>query len=49
MLRFADLAQDQDLLAWAQRTAPRLLASHPQAAQAQVQRWLGHQAAFLRA
>jgi ATP-dependent DNA helicase RecG len=49
MLRFADLAQDQDLLAWAQRTAPRLLASHPQAAQAQVQRWLGHQADFLKA
>ncbi|HJV67824.1 ATP-dependent DNA helicase RecG [Ideonella sp.] len=49
LLRFADLAEDAPLLAQARRVAPWLLDVHPAAAEAQVARWLGRQAEFLRA
>jgi ATP-dependent DNA helicase RecG len=49
LLRFADLATDTALLEHARRVAPRLLADHPAAAQAQVDRWLGGRADFLKA
>jgi len=49
MLRFADLAQDGDLLAWARREAPVLLDQHPALAEQHVQRWLGTRAEFLKA
>jgi len=49
LLRFADLTADADLLDQARQLAPRLLASHPQAAAAQVERWLGSRAEYLKA
>jgi len=49
LLRFADLAEDAPLLAHARRVAAGLLAQHPEAARAQVRRWLGHQVEFLKA
>lgn len=49
LLRFADLAEDAPLLAQARRAAAWLLDAHPAAAEAQVARWLGRQAEFLRA
>jgi ATP-dependent DNA helicase RecG len=49
LLRFADPAADQALLAWAQQTAPRLLEQHPAAARAHVERWHGAGAEFLKA
>jgi ATP-dependent DNA helicase RecG len=49
LLRFADLADDAPLLAWARELAPELLARHPAAAQAHINRWLGHKAEFLKA
>jgi len=49
LLRFADLAEDAALLQRARAEAPRLLAEHPQAAAAHVQRWLGGKAEFLKA
>ncbi len=49
LLRFADLAQDSALLQQARDLAPRLLQDDPQAAQAQVDRWLGSGAEFLKA
>jgi ATP-dependent DNA helicase RecG len=49
LLRFADLADDAPLLAGARALAPRLLADHPEAARAQIERWLGHKAEFLKA
>ena len=49
LLRFADLSEDAPLLAQARRVAPLLLDSHPDAAQAQVLRWLGRQVDYLRA
>jgi ATP-dependent DNA helicase RecG len=49
LLRFADLAEDAPLLAWARELAPELLARHPAAAQAHINRWLGHKAEFLKA
>jgi ATP-dependent DNA helicase RecG len=49
LLRFADLALDGALLQQAREVAPRLLAQAPTAAQAQVDRWLGSKAAFLKA
>ena len=49
LLRFADLAEDSALLARARRLAPRLLATHPEAARAQVARWLDSRAEFLKA
>ncbi len=49
LLRFADLAEDTALLDQARLLAPRLLAAHPQAAAAQVERWLGSRAEYLKA
>ena len=49
MLRFADLAQDTALLAWARKEAPLLLERHPALAVKHVQRWLGSKAEFLKA
>jgi ATP-dependent DNA helicase RecG len=49
LLRFADLAEDAPLLAWARELAPRLLASHPEAARSQIDRWLGHKSEYLKA
>lgn len=48
MLRFADVTQDQDLLAWARATAPVLWQSHPDQAKALMQRWLGAKSQFLQ-
>jgi ATP-dependent DNA helicase RecG len=49
LLRFADLNQDSRLLQFARDAAPRLLAEHPAAAQAHVERWLAGRAEFLKA
>jgi ATP-dependent DNA helicase RecG len=49
LLRFADLNADTALLEQARATAPRLLAEHPQAAAAHVQRWLGQRSDYLNA
>ncbi|MEO7245930.1 MAG: helicase-related protein, partial [Rubrivivax sp.] len=49
LLRFADLATDDALLQRARRVAPVLLQEHPAAARAQVERWLGSRAEFLKA
>ena len=49
LLRFADLGADSALLDAARRNAPRLLAEHPAAAAAQVQRWLASRVDFLKA
>ncbi len=49
LLRFADLALDNALLEQARRVAPKLLAQHPQAAAAQVQRWLASRVDYLKA
>jgi ATP-dependent DNA helicase RecG len=39
LLRFADLAEDAELLQKARAVTPELLQEHPQAAQAHVNRW----------
>jgi len=49
MLRFADLALDGALLAWARRQAPLMLDQHPALAEQHVLRWLGGKAEFLKA
>ncbi|MCY7316030.1 MAG: ATP-dependent DNA helicase RecG [Rubrivivax sp.] len=49
LLRFADLAEDDVLLQQAHAAASRLLQQHPRAAAAQIERWLGAKAAFLKA
>ena len=49
LLRFADRAHDNALLEQARRVAPKLLAQHPQAAAAQVQRWLASRVDYLKA
>ena len=49
LLRFADLQADSELLQAARALAPRLLQEHPAAATAQVDRWLGGKAEFLKA
>ncbi len=49
LLRFADLAHDSELLQQARAAASRLLQHHPATAQAQVDRWLGAKAEFLKA
>jgi ATP-dependent DNA helicase RecG len=49
LLRFADLADDAPLLAHARKVAPRLLDAYPDAARAQVERWLGGKAEFMKA
>ncbi|HNT84115.1 MAG TPA: ATP-dependent DNA helicase RecG [Ottowia sp.] len=49
LLRFADLAEDAPLLAWARRAAPRLLDHWPERAARHVDRWLGGRAEYLKA
>ncbi|MFT3818577.1 MAG: ATP-dependent DNA helicase RecG [Rubrivivax sp.] len=49
LLRFADLQTDEPLLRHARAAAPRLLAGHPAAAQAHVERWLAGRLVYLRA
>ena len=49
MLRFADLALDGALLAWARRQAPLMLDQHLALAEQHVLRWLGGKAEFLKA
>ena len=49
LLRFADLQEDAALLATARALAPQLLDRHPAAAAAQIRRWLGTKAEFLKA
>jgi ATP-dependent DNA helicase RecG len=49
LLRFADLQQDSALLQFARDVAPRLLAEHPAASRAHVDRWLAGRAEFLKA
>jgi ATP-dependent DNA helicase RecG len=49
LLRFADLGADSALLEHARRVAPKLLAEHPGAAAAQVQRWLASRVDYLKA
>jgi ATP-dependent DNA helicase RecG len=49
LLRFADLAEDNALLQQARELAPRLLQQQPDVARAQVDRWLGGKAEFLKA
>jgi len=49
MLRFADLATDGHLLAWAREAAADMLRQHPGAAERHIARWLGTKAEFLKA
>jgi ATP-dependent DNA helicase RecG len=49
LLRFADLQEDAPLLVAARALAPGLLDRHPAAAAAQVRRWLGTKAEYLKA
>jgi ATP-dependent DNA helicase RecG len=49
LLRFADLAADTELLAWAREVAPQMLERHPQLAEQHVARWLGGKAEYLKA
>jgi ATP-dependent DNA helicase RecG len=49
MLRFADLATDGHLLAWAREAAAQMLSQHPAAAEQHIARWHGTKTEFLKA
>jgi ATP-dependent DNA helicase RecG len=49
LLRFADLATDTALLAWARTLAPVMLDKYPELAHQHILRWLGGKAEFLKA
>ena len=49
LLRFADLATDTHLLAWARGAAPQMLQHHPDLAEKHIARWLGGKAEYLKA
>lgn len=49
LLRFADLAQDEDLLVAARKMASLLLREYPVAAQQHIERWLGGKVEYLKA
>ena len=49
LLRFADLATDSELLAWAKDAAPLMLEKYPDLAQKHLARWLGGKTNFLKA
>ena len=48
-LRFADLAEDGELLQWARELAPLMLDVYPEWAERHVSRWLGGKSDFLKA
>jgi ATP-dependent DNA helicase RecG len=49
LLRFADLAQDLELLEWARGLAPVMLDRHPENARRHIARWLGGKSEYLKA
>jgi len=49
LLRFADLATDSQLLAWAREAAPVMLDRHPELAEKHLARWLGGKIDYLKA
>ena len=49
LLRFADLAADSELLAWARTAAPVMLDRYPALAERHVARWLGSRSDYLKA
>lgn len=49
LLRFADLAEDADLLAWARQAAPTMLHHHSELAHRHIERWLGGKSEYLKA
>lgn len=49
LLRFADLATDTDLLAWARQVAPLMLDRAPALADKHINRWLGGKSDYLKA
>ncbi|SDN86349.1 ATP-dependent DNA helicase RecG [Polaromonas sp. JS666] len=49
LLRFADLATDTELLAWARGLAPTMLDQHAELAHRHILRWLGGKAEYLKA
>lgn len=49
LLRFADLATDTELLAWARGLAPAMLDRHAELAHRHILRWLGGKAEYLKA
>ena len=49
LLRFADLATDTQLLAWAREAAPVMLDRYPDLAEKHVARWLGGKVDYLKA
>jgi ATP-dependent DNA helicase RecG len=49
LLRFADLATDAGLLAWARALAPVMLDQHSELAERHVLRWLGGKGEYLKA
>jgi ATP-dependent DNA helicase RecG len=49
LLRFADLATDSELLAWAKEVAPLMLDQYPELARQHVSRWLGGKTDYLKA
>jgi ATP-dependent DNA helicase RecG len=49
LLRFADLKRDAELVAQATEAALEMLAHHPAAARAHVERWLGGRKDLLQA
>lgn len=49
LLRFADLAADSHLLAWAREAAPVMLDRYPALAERHVARWLGSRTDYLKA
>ncbi|MFP8832671.1 ATP-dependent DNA helicase RecG [Hydrogenophaga sp. XSHU_21] len=49
LLRFADLATDTHLLAWAREAAPAMLSRHPALAEQHIERWMGSRAEYLKA
>ncbi len=49
LLRFADLSEDQDMVARARAAAEQMLHHHPHAAERHVTRWLGNKSEYLKA
>ena len=49
LLRFADLAQDMDLLTAAHKLAPIMLREYPKAVDQHIERWLGGKLEYLKA